>query len=74
MTTRRLYARLPSALIRCLDATCTGLGLSRSRVIEEALREKLECLLDTEDLLEVVGRETEWHPLDRVRLALLGPE
>lgn len=42
--------RIPGGLKRALDEACEKLGLRKNFVIEAALREKLEDLLDAHDL------------------------
>ena len=67
MKTAALATRLPVDLTRTLDAVCRKLGLRKNHVLETALREKIEDLLDTEDLREAVREATGFHPWESVR-------
>ncbi|MBZ5496428.1 MAG: hypothetical protein LAP85_08495 [Acidobacteriia bacterium] len=53
--------KLPSDLTAQLDAVCKKLGLRKNFVLETALREKLEDLLDAEDLREAMSEATGFH-------------
>ncbi len=44
--------KLPADLLRALDDVCVRLGLRKTFVVEQALRDKIEDLLDTRDLEE----------------------
>jgi hypothetical protein len=50
--TTALTAQIPLGLKEMLDQVCAQYGLHTSRVVEEALREKLEDLVDAHDLEE----------------------
>ena len=50
MKTEVLVTRLPADLTRALDEVCSKLGLRKNHVIENALRENIEDLLDADDL------------------------
>lgn len=50
--TAALTAQIPSSLKQMLDEVCEKYGLHTSLVVEEALREKLEDLVDAHDLEE----------------------
>jgi hypothetical protein len=65
--TRTLAVRLPAPLIEALDAVCKRLRLRKSFVVEAALKEKIEDLLDTEDLSEAVRQATGFHAWEEVR-------
>ncbi len=65
---RTLAVRLPAALIEALNAVCKQLGLRKGPVIEAALREKIDDLLDAEDLREAVKEATGFHPWEQVRV------
>lgn len=54
--------KLPVDLKEALDKACEKLGLRKNFVVETALREKLEDLLDTQDLQESVKEATGFHP------------
>jgi len=49
---------IPSDLKKALDETCEKLGLRKNFVIEAALREKIEDLLDANDLEEAAKEAT----------------
>ena len=67
MKTQPLATRLPTDLARSLDLICQRLGLRKNFVIESALREKLEDLLDAEDLKEAINTATGFHSLEKVK-------
>lgn len=67
MRTHALATRLPADLTQALDEVCRRLGLRKNFVLESALREKLEDLLDAEDLREAVREATGFHAWDSVR-------
>ena len=51
MTTSQAFTtKLPPELKEALDHVCRRFGLKKSFVVEQALREKLEDLVDTFDL------------------------
>jgi metal-responsive CopG/Arc/MetJ family transcriptional regulator len=65
--TRRLITALPADLLEALDEVCQRLGLRKNFVVEAALREKIEDLLDTEDLREAVKEATGFHAWEEVK-------
>jgi predicted DNA-binding protein len=65
--TRTLATKLPLDLADTLDAVCKQLGLQKSLVVEEALREKIEDLLDAEDLREAMNEATGFHAWEEVK-------
>jgi len=67
--THTLTAKLPVDLTQTLDAVCKRLGLRKSFVLETALREKIEDLLDTEDLREAIQEATGFHAWEEVKAA-----
>lgn len=67
MKTAALATRLPADLTRTLDEVCRRLGLRKNHVLETALREKIEDLLDTVDLREAVREATGFHAWDSVK-------
>jgi hypothetical protein len=67
MKTVALATRLPADLTDALDAVCRRLGLRKNFVLESALREKLEDLLDGEDLKGAVREATGFHDWESVR-------
>lgn len=67
MNTSAFATRLPEDVARTLEDVCRRLGLRKNFVVEAALREKIEDLLDREDLREAVAEETRFHSWNRVR-------
>ncbi|MBI2339573.1 MAG: hypothetical protein HYU99_04270 [Deltaproteobacteria bacterium] len=65
-----LATKLPADLKKNLDSVCKKLGLRKNFVIESALREKLEDLLDTHDLREAIREATGFHDWEPVKKAL----
>jgi predicted DNA-binding protein len=61
MKTEPLATRLPADLTARLDEVCKTLGLRKNFVLEAALREKLEDLLDAADLREAMKEATGFH-------------
>jgi predicted DNA-binding protein len=53
--------KLPVDLKKILDLVCEKLGLRKNFVVESALREKLEDLLDTHDLDQAIREATGFH-------------
>jgi predicted transcriptional regulator len=67
MTQRSVATRLPSDLTKALDAVCRRQGLRKNFVMESALREKIEDLLDAEDLREAIREASGFHAWDAVK-------
>ncbi len=67
MKTEPFATRLPADLTAELDAVCKKLGLRKNFVLEAALREKLEDLIDAADLREAMKQATGFHPWDDVK-------
>jgi hypothetical protein len=65
--TQRLITTLPADLLEAFDAVCQRLGLRKNFVVEAALREKIEDLLDAENLREAVKQVTGFHAREEVR-------
>ncbi len=59
--------KLPADLKKLLDRVCARFGLRKNFVVESALREKLEDLLDTYDLQEAVKEASGFHAWEKVR-------
>lgn len=53
--------KLPKDLIEQLSEVCAALGLKKNFLVEEALREKLEDLLDAYDLRQSMREATGFH-------------
>ncbi|OGQ04668.1 MAG: hypothetical protein A2W61_03665 [Deltaproteobacteria bacterium RIFCSPLOWO2_01_44_7] len=62
--------KLPSELKDTLDQVCEQLGLRKNFVVEQALREKLEDLLDTHDLQEAIKEASGFHSWEAVKKSL----
>ena len=67
MKTQAIATRLPADLTTSLNAVCKKLGLRKNYVIEAARREKLEDLLDGEDLRHAIHQATGFHPWQQVK-------
>jgi predicted DNA-binding protein len=59
--------KIPGELKRQISMVCETLGLKKNFVIEEAIREKLEDLLDAHDLRQAVKEATGFHSWDTVK-------
>ena len=62
--------KLPKDLIEQLSDVCAALGLKKNFLVEEALREKIEDLLDSYDLRQAMKEATGFHSLDSVKKEL----
>lgn len=67
MTSRNLSTRIPSDLADQVDELCGRLGLKKSFVVEQALREKIEDLLDAEDLRGDIRNATGFYAWEKVK-------
>jgi predicted DNA-binding protein len=67
MRTEPFATRLPSELTAQLDYVCKKLGLRKNFVLETALREKIEDLLDAADLHEALSEATGFHAWEDVK-------
>lgn len=65
-----LATKLPLDLKRMLDQVCEKLGLRKNFVIEAALREKLEDLLDANDLQLATKEATGFYSWGSVKKSL----
>jgi len=61
MNGHAIATRLPVDLTRALDEVCRRFGLRKNHVIEVALREKIEDILDGEDLRDAMKEATGFH-------------
>lgn len=57
-------------LKKSLDEVCEKFGLKKSFVVEQALREKLEDLIDTFDLKEAISEATGFHSWKGIKKGL----
>ena len=62
--------KIPGELKRQISMVCESLGLKKNFVIEEAIREKLEDLLDAHDLRQAVKEATGFHSWESVKKGL----
>jgi len=67
MKTAALSTKLPVELLRTLDLVCKRFGMRKNHVIETALREKIEDMLDSEDLKQAISEETRLHDWNTVK-------
>lgn len=61
MADKVLSTRISVELAELVDVVCGRLGLKKSFVVEQALREKMEDLLDAEDLNRDMGEASGFH-------------
>ena len=59
--------KLPADLKKALARVCETLGLKKNFVVEEAIREKLEDLLDAHDLRQAVQEASGFHSWESVK-------
>jgi len=62
--------KIPGELKRQISMVCETLGLKKNFVVEEAIREKLEDLLDAHDLRQAVKEATGFHSWESVKKGL----
>jgi predicted transcriptional regulator len=67
MKTAPFATKLPADLTAQLDRVCRKLGLRKNFVLEIALREKIEDLLDAADLREAMSEATGFHAWEDVK-------
>ncbi len=58
---------LPRELARALDEVCRRLGLRKNHVVESALREKVEDLIDAHDLDGALREATAFYDWKSVK-------
>jgi len=68
MKTEPFATKLPADLTAQLDAVCRKLGLRKNYVLETALREKLEDLMDAADLQLAMKEATGFHAWEDVKM------
>ena len=59
--------KIPGELKRQISLVCESLGLRKNFVIEEAIREKLEDLMDAHDLRQAIKEATGFHSWSSVK-------
>lgn len=62
--------KLPRELKKRIDEVCALLGMRKNFLVEEALREKIEDLLDAYDLREAMKEATGFHSWESVKKGL----
>jgi predicted DNA-binding protein len=68
MTSKEAFAtKLPPDLKHSLDEVCHKLGLKKNFVVETAIREKIEDLLDIHDLEEAIKEGTSFRPWQEIK-------
>jgi predicted DNA-binding protein len=68
MTRKEVFAtKLPRELKKELDQVCNLLGMRKSFVVEEALRDKLDDLVDAYDLRQAIKEATGFHSWESVK-------
>lgn len=63
--------KIPNKLIAALDDICKKFGLRKNFVVETALREKIEDILDAYDLDTSMKEATGFHSWDEVKKELM---
>lgn len=59
--------KIPSDLKNALDEVCEKFGLRKNFVVEAALREKIEDLMDSHDLEDAIREATGFRPLKDIK-------
>ncbi len=59
--------KLPKDVVETLNRLCVAAGLRKNRVVEMALREKLEELMDIYDLHDAIREATHFHMWEHVK-------
>lgn len=62
--------KLPRGILAALHETCRRLGMKKSHLVAEALREKIEDLMDAYDLREAIGDATTFEPWGKAKKTL----
>lgn len=70
MASTAFATKLPAGLKKSLDEICEKMGLRKNFVIETALREKIEDLIDSYDLAESMKNATGFHSWEGVKKEL----
>ncbi len=66
--------KLPRNLKKQLNEVCGLLGIRKNFLVEEAIREKVEDLLDAYDLREAMKEATEFHSWESVKKEIKSPK
>lgn len=68
MKTRQTFsAKIPSELKKLLDKVCRMAGVKKQFVVEEALREKIDDILDAYDLREAIKSSGEFYSWESIK-------
>lgn len=67
MSQEAFATKIPVDLKKSLDKVCNLLGLRKNFVVESALREKLEDLMDAYDLKEAINEATGFHSWESIK-------
>ncbi|MBI4656458.1 MAG: hypothetical protein HY746_06920 [Elusimicrobia bacterium] len=59
--------KLPKDLVAQIADLCNKLGIRKNFLVEEALRDKIEDLLDAYDLRQSMKEATGFHPWESVK-------
>ncbi len=70
ISTEVFSTKLPAGLKKRIDEVCQLTGLRKNFLVEEALREKIEDLLDAHDLHEAVKEASGFHSWESMKKAL----
>lgn len=62
-----LATKIPEELKLTLDEVCKKFGLRKNYVVETALREKIEDILDAHDLEESIKEASGFHSWETVK-------
>ncbi len=62
--------KLPIDIIKSLDLICKKSGISKKFIVESALREKIEDLLDKYDLENAISESTGFHSWEAMKQEL----
>lgn len=73
MSQEAFATKLPSDLKKTLDQVCEKFGLRKNFVVESALREKLEDLLDTYDLQDAIKGASGFCSWEQVKQEMKKP-
>ena len=67
MLNTSIATKLPAGLVGKLDEICEKFGLRKNFVIEQALKEKIEDLLDTFDLKQAISEPEGFESWESVK-------
>jgi predicted transcriptional regulator len=70
MSSKVFATKLPPEVIRALGRICERYGLRKNFVVEQALREKLEDLVDAQELEEARKTTVSFKPWEEVEREL----